>query len=316
MITIIIPIYNADKYLPRCIESVLNQSSREWKLILVDDGSKDASGAICDKYAQNDERITVIHKRNEGVSAARNIGIQVVDTEWLTFMDADDCIKPDAIATIIKDIQSFDTDVFNYRYNFITETDNVVRDCVLKGVVSLPTLIGVSYVDIIHSMYNIWNNVYRRSIILRNNLFFDCELSMGEDRIFNLQYIKHCKSIYYSEKSFYQYYWGQSETSLSWMKHSPLQLAKFSMTDVALSLELSRQGYEIESDIKQFCWEYENAMYYVVKMAIKKKYTYLQRKELYKYIKNNNKVKDHPTFMRLGFLSFSLFYWLYSLKVR
>lgn len=92
-ISVIVPVYNTEKYLPRCIESVLAQTFVDWEMLLIDDGSTDASGSICDEYAAKDERIRVFHKENGGVSSARNLGLDNARGEWITFVDADDYIE-------------------------------------------------------------------------------------------------------------------------------------------------------------------------------------------------------------------------------
>ena len=91
-ISIIVPVYNVEQYLRRCIDSILNQSFADFELLLIDDGSKDKSGAICDEYAAKDSRIRVFHKENGGVSSARNIGLENARGEWLSFIDGDDVI--------------------------------------------------------------------------------------------------------------------------------------------------------------------------------------------------------------------------------
>ena len=101
-ISIIVPIYNIEKFLPCCIESVLAQTFTEWELILVDDGSKDSSGVICDEYAAQDARIRVFHKENGGVSSARNLGLDNVRGEWITFVDADDWIESDMLELLLR----------------------------------------------------------------------------------------------------------------------------------------------------------------------------------------------------------------------
>ena len=93
IVTIIIPVYNADKYLKKCLESVLCQTYAEFELILVDDGSKDQSGMICDKFASEDTRIKVIHKSNGGVSSARNTGLDLATGDFITFIDSDDSVE-------------------------------------------------------------------------------------------------------------------------------------------------------------------------------------------------------------------------------
>lgn len=94
ILSIVVPVYNVEAYLSECLESIINQSFASWELLLVDDGSLDNSGLICDKYATIDHRILVFHKSNGGVSSARNLGIKEASGEWITFVDADDLVEP------------------------------------------------------------------------------------------------------------------------------------------------------------------------------------------------------------------------------
>ena len=94
-VSIIIPVYNVEKYLSKCLDSIINQSFKNFELLLIDDGSSDNSGKICDEYAMNDKRIKVIHKKNEGVSRARNIGIDLSKGRYIMFCDSDDFVKRD-----------------------------------------------------------------------------------------------------------------------------------------------------------------------------------------------------------------------------
>ena len=102
-VSIIVPVYNTEKYLARCIDSILAQTFTDFELILVNDGSKDNSGKICDEYAQKDSRIVVIHKENGGVSSARNKGIDVAQGEWISFVDSDDWISSDFLSSFTYD---------------------------------------------------------------------------------------------------------------------------------------------------------------------------------------------------------------------
>ena len=99
-ISIIVPVYKVERYLENCIESIINQTFKDFELILVDDGSPDRCGLICDNYAKKDERIKVIHKKNEGLSAARNSGIQIAKGEYIAFVDSDDCINKNMYETL------------------------------------------------------------------------------------------------------------------------------------------------------------------------------------------------------------------------
>ena len=113
-ISIIIPVYNAEKYLRRCIESVLSQSFTDFELILVDDGSRDFSPHICDDYAQKDSRVKVIHKANGGVIAARNDGLDIAKGEYVTFIDSDDWVERESLSTI-SNYRDYDRVFFSHR---------------------------------------------------------------------------------------------------------------------------------------------------------------------------------------------------------
>lgn len=102
MVSIVVPIYNIEKFLPECIESIINQSYQDWELLLVDDGSPDGSGAICDKYTEKDERIKVIHKKNGGVTAARRSGVEAAKGEWIFFVDGDDKVEKDGLLRLVE----------------------------------------------------------------------------------------------------------------------------------------------------------------------------------------------------------------------
>ena len=101
MVSCIIPVYNTQKYLPRCIESVLAQTFVDWEMLLIDDGSTDASGSICDEYAAKDERIRVFHKENGGISSARNVGLNYAQGEWIFFVDSDDSLPKTSLESLL-----------------------------------------------------------------------------------------------------------------------------------------------------------------------------------------------------------------------
>jgi len=111
LITIIIPVYKVEQYLEKCLDSVINQDYPYLEIILVDDGSPDSSGKICDEYAKNDKRIVVIHKLNGGLSDARNVAINAALGEYITFVDSDDFIEEDYISTLLNLVQKYDADI-------------------------------------------------------------------------------------------------------------------------------------------------------------------------------------------------------------
>ena len=116
LITVIVPVYNVEKYLEKCICSIISQTFTNWKLILVDDGSPDNCPSICDHYASIDDRIFVIHKKNGGLSSARNAALDVLDTEYVTFVDSDDYLHPECLADCMEIMNQHNSDIVQFRY--------------------------------------------------------------------------------------------------------------------------------------------------------------------------------------------------------
>ena len=108
LISVIVPVYNVEKYLPRCIESILRQTYPHFELILVDDGSLNKSGAICDRYAKKDARVKVIHKENAGISTARNAGVDMAQGEYISFVDSDDWVREDYLEKLLTPMLQYD----------------------------------------------------------------------------------------------------------------------------------------------------------------------------------------------------------------
>ena len=124
LISVIIPVYNVENYLRECIESVLNQTFRDFEVILVDDGSTDSSGDICDEYVEKDERVTVIHQKNGGLSVARNTGLSEANGKYVYFLDSDDYISENALATLLNIAENDSSDIVFFDAVSFTDTDD------------------------------------------------------------------------------------------------------------------------------------------------------------------------------------------------
>ena len=195
-ISIIIPIYNTGAYLPRCIDSILSQSFTDYELILIDDGSIDNSGAICDNYAQQDNRIKVFHQKNGGLSSARNTGLDHAQGEWIYFVDSDDELKPDGLQTLVNCI-SEDVDMvmggyeqYNLDGNLI-ETEKNHETLTLSRRDSLLVLFPDHSIQYSYLGY-VWIRLFRNRIIQDHGLRFDTSIRIKEDTLFVTQYL--CKS--------------------------------------------------------------------------------------------------------------------------
>ncbi len=207
LVSIIVPCHNAEKTIGRCVDSILGQKFQDFELLLLDDGSTDGSGAICDSYADADGRVRVLHKEGTGVSDTRNIGISMARGEFLQFADSDDWITPDATAFLSKSIEENGCDMV------IADFYRVIGDRVsMKG--SLEEDGKVSRVDYALGMMQnpadfyfgvLWNKFYRRSIIEEHGLKMDDSVSWCEDFLFNLEYIKHAEQIYVLKIPVYYY---------------------------------------------------------------------------------------------------------------
>lgn len=195
-LSIIVPVYNVSKYLPCCIESVLNQSFSNFELLLIDDGSTDGSGAICDAYAQIDNRIRVFHKDNEGVSSARNLGLNHAVGEWVYFVDSDDEILPTGLQVLVDSI-SEDVDNVLVGYEKYSKDGQIVDAIEDRIVVTLSKEKSLLLLFSGHALYYpylgyLWLWLFRRRIIQENKLRFETSIKIKEDTLFIVQYI--CRS--------------------------------------------------------------------------------------------------------------------------
>lgn len=206
-ISVVVPIYGVEKYLPKLLDSILVQSIKDFELLLVDDGSKDNSGKICDEYAMKDSRIKVFHKENGGVSSARNYGIKHSRGEYLYFADGDDELLPDCLEVLLSGIDNHhdvDLAIGGYFYS----SNGALRKP--KPVPNIEQLFNRNEIteEALHPKYYPlgmpWNNLFKKSIIVENNLLF--HNNVFEDRVFFISYLCHIKGkIYHTTTPVYIY---------------------------------------------------------------------------------------------------------------
>ena len=202
MISIIVPIYKAEKYIHRCIDSILAQSYTDFELLLVDDGSPDNCGAICDEYAARDSRVCVFHKQNGGVSSARNFGIEKSRGEWITFIDADDYVHPDFLASLYA---QHDADLIVGSFEMVNSKekwDTLLDNCFYDNTLLAENVIDFSLKIHFHTP---WTKLFRREIIEENHLRFDEMMYSSEDWLFVLNYLIYAQSLRTSSSPYYCY---------------------------------------------------------------------------------------------------------------
>lgn len=198
-LSIVIPIYNAEKYLKKCIESIISNKDTEIEVILINDGSKDESNNICREYLFKDNRITYFNRENNGCSATRNFGIQKAKGEYVWFIDSDDYIEKDSIEKILKILGEKKSELLIFGY-FNVRNGKVLEKIIPKKI---DTKLEVySQMEIFNSP---WNKVYNLKLLKENNIFFPEDCHMGEDMAFNFKYLYFCKKISIIEEGFYNY---------------------------------------------------------------------------------------------------------------
>ena len=203
LITVIVPVYNVEEYIYDCIDSIINQTYRNLEIILVDDGSLDNSGKICDNYAKEDARIKVIHQENMGVSSARNMGLKNANGKWIAFIDPDDWVDNNYFEILISKIYNDEIDCVLCCYNrivkgtiekvrFVTEESTYNPREYLINSLNPQTGFGFCHMKLI-----------RRECI--KEMKFDEELKVGEDALFNIKISKNINKVIYTEKAIYNY---------------------------------------------------------------------------------------------------------------
>lgn len=206
LVSVIVPVYNAAAFLPAAVESILAQTYTSWELILIDDGSTDASPAICDTYADANPRIRVIHQPNAGVSAARNAGLRHADGEFISFVDADDLVAPEYLQHLVTQQQRTQADLVGTWREFV--------DANLTPIPRKPTAIDACYtadgfqilLDKAPDFFTVvWGKLYRKSLIDKHQITFSELLSRGEDILFLYCFVSVCHKIASDSKKLYFY---------------------------------------------------------------------------------------------------------------
>ena len=206
-VSIIVPVYNAENTIPRCIESILNQEYSDFELLLVNDGSTDGSGAVCDAYAARDARVRVIHKENTGVSDTRNTALDQARGTYLQFLDSDDWITPDATSSLVRAAESGQCDlVVSDFYRVVGERVSQKGDIDDDGVMTREEYAAHMMENPADFYYGVlWNKLYRRSIVEAHHLRMDPEISWCEDFMFNLEYIRYAETFRALQVPIYYY---------------------------------------------------------------------------------------------------------------
>ncbi len=210
-ISVIIPVYNVEKYLPECLDSVLSQTYTDLEVILIDDGSKDSSGTICDEYAKNDSRIKVIHQQNGGAAAAKNAGLRVATGKYLAFVDSDDWIERDAFEFMVNKLNEHKAEVVQCAFrNVYVDSDKDMLVIDNETVFEAQEYLRRYTVDWTCGL--LWDKLYLRELF--NGIFFE-EGHKIDDEFFTYQGVMNANRVVYFPKVIYNYRQRGSSVTLS-----------------------------------------------------------------------------------------------------
>lgn len=296
VISIIVPIYNKEKYLYRCLDSILSQTFTDYELLLIDDGSTDGSCKICDEYAARDQRIRVFHKKNGGVSSARNIGINNIRGEYLTFIDSDDYVNVNYLDSLTpqkdEDFVMDSSDNRSPRFS-----DRMYN--------------GIDMINVALSGWQIlcpWGKLFKSELVIKHNIQFDENIHFGEDSQFNLEYLLYISSLRTSSSAEYNYV-DDVKNSLS-KDYVPFEQALYKarkVYDTGKKLSTKFQDTTIEISASKYAGITWTLWYSLLPYSIHVRAQYI--KMLFSLPEINSLMKNYLHCSESG-KKYILFYWL------
>ncbi len=263
LISLIVPVYKVEEYLPTCIDSILAQTYENLEIILVDDGSPDSCGEICDSYAKKDARIKVIHKENGGLSSARNAGLAVMSGEYVGFIDSDDSARPEMIEILYENIvkSSADVSICRFASTRTQEGDKdtaVERDCELKVFNREDAL-----KNLLISKYfggQMWVKLFKREVL--DGLYFDESILFIEDIEFSTRALLRANTVCYTPARLYNYFLRDSS-----LLHSPFAPKHYTAHESNMKIIRALTDAGLYEDLK----EYSDAAVVTANMIIMRK---------------------------------------------
>jgi Glycosyltransferases involved in cell wall biogenesis len=278
-ISIVVPVYNVERYLNRCISSILKQTFTDFELILIDDGSKDYSASICDEYKEKDSRIKVIHQENAGLSAARNKGIEVSNGKYITFIDSDDFIHPNMLEVLYINIVNFDADIAMCDHHRVYENKEVPREFCENNITLYTNLEAVRKIveKSEERMIVAWGKLYKQ------NLFSDIRYPVGkyhEDEFVTYKLLYKSDRIASTDAKLY--YYLQRSNSITGSTYNIKRLEKLEALNEAIEFFQSENNktltylaefrYLLNIQIAYYRVKYEMNYNKVIMKKLKNKY--------------------------------------------
>ena len=293
-VSIIVPIYNSEKYMNKCIESILNQTLTEIEIILVNDGSTDNSGKIIDNYAKKDKRIKVIHQENSGPSVARNKGINIAKGKYIGFVDSDDYIESTMYEELYKNANNRNTEVAMCSYNekhLYNETEYVVKAKLEQYKIYEKEDIKHNIISTFskndnYGFYSLWNKIYLKEWLLKSNLELDVNRDHGEDWWFNINVFSKLNSFVYIDKELYNYVHSNNNSLM--VKYRENQFDLFLDGRLKMKEIMPKEYMDYNEFNKRFVYEFSA---YIIR-TFKEVEDSKKRNLLIKNVLNNEEVKE------------------------
>ena len=254
-VSIIVPVYNVEKYLSKCLESLINQTLKDIEIVCVNDGSTDNSLSILKEYANKDSRIKIIDKQNEGVSVARNTGINAATGKYLMFADSDDYLVENACEKALNTIEHNNSDICIFGHYDLVD-GKLVKSSVNKDIIKAQKQNNQTYTDF---SINIWDKIYNREFLIRNSINFIPNLKTSEDVIFNFICQFNNPNVSYSTEPLYVYRLTRenSATSKSYIKSDIESLKQFMGLEIFKRQELLSQFKVVGRFLAGCYWAYK-----------------------------------------------------------
>lgn len=293
-ISVIIPVYNVEKYLPRCLDSVIAQSDCVKEIILVNDGSTDGSPLICEEYAKKDKRIKIINQENMGLSATVRVGIKAASCEYVGFVDSDDYIETDMFSILADNIQKANADVGICDYDLVYDTQQEVKKQEADASYEVSTYektngaFELPLLPLLEDFTNIsgsrWNKVIRRSLIVDNIGYEDHNVRIGEDIALTIPVMFASEKVIYVKRNLYHYYQRGESMVYSYRRENLDDWIK--IKDILTRASIEYNYPLTDSNLAAL-------LYSVCLSKIRKsKLTFKQRKKEIKIIGEANEVRD------------------------
>jgi glycosyltransferase involved in cell wall biosynthesis len=291
LVSIIVPVYNSSSYLHRCVNSILKQSYRDIEVILVDDGSTDGSGEICDVIARDDKRVRVLHTPNRGVSSARNTGINVAKGVFIFFVDSDDYIETYAVNALVEGYDLSHADIVVGAFNKVNDGSAIseVRDFTESQLLTRKDLIDYILAYLRNPrrhqlLMSSWAKLFRTEIIKSNNILFNTELRTAEDVAFNFDYLKNAETVFFIKEVIYnqQKLGTYNSLSMKFLEDDPRSLIGFiaSLDNVSSFLLHDNPEIEIDKEIGH-CYIYQIVL---IMVRICGQINKSNKKKVYKFV--------------------------------